>query len=282
MMAAIQPFMSGAISKTVNLPSDATREDIFNLYLDAWKMGLKAVAIYRDGTKTAQPLGDGSEDEDERTITSLLGDGLLRGQRRRVPDDGQAIKRRFEINSAASGKISGHIVVGLFEDGTPGEVFVNVAQAGSTLRGFIDTWSRLFSMALQYGAPLDELVAKQAFTQFEPAGFTNDKEISRAKSIPDYVVRWMAARFLDPDTHAMLGINRPEIVDHDEEKAELQRSEQEEVRPELKVAAATVAARPKTTSPQAGTSTCPKCGSMMVQTGKCMTCTGCGDTGGCG
>jgi len=280
MMAAIQPFMSGAISKTVNLPAEVTRQDIFDIYLEAWKMGLKAVAIYRDGTKTAQPLGDGSEDE--KAVVSLLGDGLLRGRRRRVPDDGQAIKRRFEINSAISGKVSGHIVVGLFEDGTPGEVFVNVAQAGSTLRGFIDTWSRLFSMALQYGAPLDDLVAKQAFTQFEPSGFTNDQQISRAKSIPDYVVRWMASRFLDPEIHSMLGIKTTGNLEQAEEDQDQSRSESESVHPQIKVSSPVTGPRPVITSPQAGTGICSRCGGMTVQAGQCMTCTSCGDTGGCG
>lgn len=286
MMAAVQPFLSGAISKTTNVPADITKEDIFNLYLEAWKMGLKAVAIYRDGTKTAQPLGD-SKDDEENLVTSLLGDGLLRGQRRRVPDDGQAIKRRFEINSAQSGNVSGHIVVGLFEDGTPGELFVNVSQAGSTLRGFIDTWARLFSMALQYGAPLEDLVAKQVFTQFEPSGFTNDREIARAKSIPDYVVRWMAARFLDPDYHAMLGINSPEAQ---EQELEVELADAQRVQPRIKVRHGSGPNAlgsdqgsdrvPEITT--AGMGTCAKCGGLMVQTGKCMTCTDCGDTGGCG
>lgn len=281
MMAACQPFISGAISKTVNLPADVTVEDIMDVYTTAWHKGLKAVAIYRDGTKVAQPLADTKKkdapDDTREHITSILGDGLLRGERRRLPLDRQVIGRHFQI-----GQVSGYIHAGLFEDGTPGDLFVTVAQAGSTLRGMIDTWAVTFSMALQHGTPLDVLVSKLAFTSFEPHGFTNDEEIRTAKSIVDYVVKWLAARFLDDSAHMTLGLSVRQTSDTGE-------SDQEDTVTSEFVQAVSVHSpvrpavlRSEVKTNTAGTGSCGKCGGLMVQTGKCMTCTSCGETGGCG
>ena len=211
-MAAVQPFLSGAISKTVNVPNDATVEDMFELYLEAWRHGLKALAVYRDGCKANQPLATKAAERSpeaelaaEKRITSILGDGLLRGEKREVPRDAEMVGVNFDVGPAGQA-VGGYIHVRLFEDGTPGAMFVDVGKAGSTLHGFINAWAVTFSVGLQHGVPLDTLVEKLAFSQFEPAGLTDDPQIRRARSIVDYVVRWMASRFLDSAVHSQLGI----------------------------------------------------------------------------
>ncbi len=276
---------------TVNLPESATAEDIAELYVEGWRKRLKAVAIYRDGTKVAQPLGDGKDkakdgDEDQEVITSLLGDGLLRGQKRQLPDEPEVMARHFRV-----GQTSGYIHVHLFDDGTPGALFVNVAQAGSDLRGMIDAWAITFSRALLYGTPLDDLVSKLAFAQFG-GGFTNDEAIRSAKSIVDYVVRWMAKEFLDSSTHQMLGIDTPVPVqdtpaDGDGSPADAGPGPDAgpgDFQPAVEIHAPTKPALRKAEVKviQSGSGTCARCGGLTVQTGKCMTCQNCGDTGGCG
>ena len=228
MMAAIQPFLSGAISKTVNLPADATVDDVRELYMQGWKLGLKALSIYRDGSKASQPLASKSQERSpeaeeaaERRLTSLLGDGLLRGERREIARDAKVEGVHFEIGQPGQ-KVGGYVHVRLFDDGTPGALFVDVGQAGSTLHGFIRAWAITFSLGLQYGVPLDVLVSKLAFAQFEPAGWTDDPQVRRARSIVDFVVRWLAAKYLDPAVHSQLGIvgtaQPDEIAEEAEEK----------------------------------------------------------------
>lgn len=270
---------------TINMPAESTTEDIQRVYTEGWKKGLKSIAIYRDGSKSQQPMASSDHDkkakeaEAVRRLESLLGDGMARGDRRRVPLDRTVVGRHFRV-----GQVSGYVHAGLFEDGTPGDIFVTVSQAGSMLRGFIDTWSVTFSMALQHGTPLDVLVSKLAFTSFDPAGMTNDPEIRSAKSIVDYVVRWLAAKFLDESAHAMLGISKAEVEEAREEEGLT-----ESFAPLVSLSSETRPAAPPTaTRDQAvkmapvGTGICARCSGLMVQTGKCMTCTSCGDTGGCG
>lgn len=275
MMAAVQPFISGAISKTVNLPAETSVEDIEQIYIQGWKQGLKALAIYRDGSKNSQPLAEAKNRDEEASkateerLTSLLGDGLLRGERRQVPRGAEIDGINFRIGPA-----SGYVHVRLFEDGTPGAVFVDVGQAGSTLHGFIRAWAVTMSLGLQYGLPLDTLVSKLSWAQFEPQGITDDPEIRTARSIVDYVVRWMAIRFLDlgEQDRAALGIidtdDDPlpggQVAPRHEFRAQTKRGEQ-------KIEVSQVA------------EICPRCGAQaMTRTGSCMTCSACGETGGCG
>lgn len=279
MMSAVQPFLSGAISKTVNVPSSATSEDIFRLYQQGWEDGLKALAIYRDGSKANQPLAEKksvAEDAEEK-LFSLLGDGLRRGERRKVPRDAQVAGTKFVIRSASQPSVSGYIHIRLFEDGTPGSIFIDVGQAGSTLHGFIRAWSVTFGLGLQYGMPLDMLVSKLAFSQFEPAGMTDDDDIRTAKSIVDYVVRWMAVRFLDASVFEMLGIRSDEENGSEsipggklQEKAEVVSPTRPASEEPLKLLASY------------GAGVCDICSGQLVRTGACTTCLSCGNSGGCG
>jgi len=212
MMAAAQPFISGAISKTVNMPNDATVAEIRDAYVAAWKMGLKCVAIYRDGSKRSQPLntkktnegGDktGTAPEQVKTLEAKVADlqsevARLNEQasqplRRRLPDTRMAVNHKFEIAGH-----EGYITVGLFEDHQPGELFITMAKEGSTIGGLMDSIGALTSMALQYGVPLESLVKKFAHQRFEPSGFTKNPDIRNATSITDYVFRWMANQFIE-------------------------------------------------------------------------------------
>ena len=197
MMGAMQPFLSGAISKTVNMPEAATAEDIEDVYLQGWKLGLKAIAIYRDGSKRSQPLSTGKKkDADSQTAVAAASSDLgLTGEpkayRRRLPDERRAVTHKFQVAGH-----EGYITVGLYQDGQPGEIFLKMAKEGSTISGLMDTLATMTSLSLQYGVPLRDLINKFAHVRFEPAGFTGNSEIPIAKSIVDYVFRWMGSRFL--------------------------------------------------------------------------------------
>jgi ribonucleoside-diphosphate reductase alpha chain len=231
MMAAAQPFISGAISKTVNLPQDCSVEDIRDAYVQAWKMGLKCVAIYRDGSKRSQPLntkktnegGNKSAAPSEAATVALaqkdaqigeleseisrLRDEAGQPLRRRLPDTRTAVTHKFDIAGH-----EGYLTVGLFTDGQPGELFITMAKEGSTIGGLMDSIGTLTSMALQYGVPLEALLKKFAHQRFEPSGFTKNPEIRNASSITDYVFRWMAYQFI-PGYREANAINRaqPEL-----------------------------------------------------------------------
>src|SRR5207245_3796684 len=224
MMAAAQPFISGAISKTVNLPTQATVEDIRNAYVDAWKMGVKCVAIYRDGSKRSQPLNtrktsegrsraeDGGEVEslparikDLEAEVARLRANAIQPLRRRLPETRTAITHKFDIAGH-----EGYLTVGLFENSQPGELFITMAKEGSTIGGLMDCVGTLTSMALQYGVPLEALVKKFAHQRFEPSGFTKNPEIRNASSIIDYVFRWMALQFI-PEYREANGAAQPEL-----------------------------------------------------------------------
>ena len=222
MMAAVQPFLSGAISKTVNMPEAATPEEIEKVYLEGWKLGLKAIAIYRDNSKRSQPLstgrkkdGDAAETIDSELVASLRAQ-LAAAQveagkphRRRLPAERTAVTHKFDIAGH-----EGYITVGLYPDGQPGEIFLKMAKEGSTVSGLMDTFATTVSVALQYGVPLHDLVNKFAHVRFEPSGFTGNQEIPIAKSIVDYIFRWLGSRFLPEDERAQLGlIDRSAIVD---------------------------------------------------------------------
>src|SRR5215216_3423768 len=229
MMGAVQPFLSGSISKTVNLPQSATVEDIADAYLQAWRLGIKALAIYRDGSKTAQALRTDaqesrpvvvqgfSEAEVEALVAARVEDAVnaavasvkadVGPARKRMPRERQSITHKFSL-----GGHEGYITAGMYEDGTVGEIFLtDIGKEGSTLRGMMNSFATAISIALQYGVPLETLVRKFAYMRFEPEGITTNPEIPFAKSMPDYIMRWLASRFLDADVQEDLGILTPEV-----------------------------------------------------------------------
>ena len=215
MMSATQPFLSGAISKTVNMPEAATAEDIEDVYLQGWKLGLKAIAIYRDGSKRSQPLSTGKKKSDD-TVATIPTAGAAPGleltgepkpYRRRLPDERRALTHKFQVAGH-----EGYITVGLYPDGQPGEIFLKMAKEGSTVSGLMDTLATMTSIALQYGVPLRDLVSKFAHVRFEPSGFTGNPEVPIAKSSVDYIFRWMGSRFLSKEDREALGILGGAIV----------------------------------------------------------------------
>jgi ribonucleoside-diphosphate reductase alpha chain len=272
MMGAVQPFLSGAISKTINMPSDVTVEDVEQAFLEAWRLGVKAVAIYRDGCKRTQPLNTGKKAEVAVTAEPLE---EPRPIRRRLPADREAICHKFDIAGH-----EGYIHVGFFEDGTPGEIFIKMAKEGSTISGLMDTIATLTSLSLQYGVPLQALVSKFSHVRFEPSGFTKNPEIPIAKSLTDYIFRFLGARFLNADLKKEVG-----LVERDEEPAAIPPPPAQAQPPRL------VAVPPRPTpaavstgwsiSPQADAPSCPDCGAIMIRSGACYKCTNCGATSGC-
>ena len=218
MMGAIQPFISGAISKTVNMPEAATAEEIEQVYLEGWKLGLKAIAVYRDNSKRSQPLSTSKTNGDvvDTAVVTDLKQQLAKAQaeaalphRRRLPAERTAVTHKFEISGH-----EGYITVGLYPDGQPGEIFLKMAKEGSTVSGLMDSFATTVSVALQYGVPLKDLVNKFAHVRFEPSGFTGNQEIPIAKSTVDYIFRWLGSRFLDTDDKVGLGlIDRSSVVE---------------------------------------------------------------------
>ena len=226
MMGAIQPFISGAISKTVNMPEAATADEIEQVYIEGWKQGLKAIAIYRDNSKRSQPLSTGKKsgtDAIDSEAVAKLKKELAKAQkeaalphRRRLPSERTAVTHKFDIAGH-----EGYITVGLYPDGQPGEIFLKMAKEGSTVSGLMDSFATTVSVALQYGVPLRDLVNKFAHVRFEPSGFTGNQEIPIAKSIVDYIFRWLGSRFLTTDEKASLGlIDRSAIADASSEPAQ--------------------------------------------------------------
>lgn len=270
MVASVQPFLSGAVSKTVNVPGSYTPDDIMDIYIKAWEMGTKSISVYRDGSKSSQPLSTKKKIEEE-AIDNLPSE-LTRGERRHVSRTAPLVGVDFRV-----AQTGGYIHVRLFEDGTPGAIFIDVGQAGSTLHGFIRAWAVTMSLALQYGMPLDHLVRKLAWSQFEPAGITNDPDIRIARSIVDYVVRWLSKEFLDPESFAALGIADPDQDDEDTIPGG-------GVEPESEIYSKTLPATElrDLEKENIGSKMCDSCGGGMVQTGSCYTCTVCGNSSGCG
>jgi ribonucleoside-diphosphate reductase alpha chain len=263
MMAAAQPFLSGAISKTVNLPNDVTVDDVADLYAEAWKLGVKAIAIYRDGCKVAQPLSTKSDGQ-----TELL---AAKPTRRVMPVDRQEIGRKFQV-----GEYEGYIHVGLFPEGDPGDVFVDIAKEGTTLAGLMNAFMIAVSVGIQYGVPLEVFISKFAHMRFEPSGITNDPDIRIAKSIPDYVFRWMGKRFLDAETQADLGIMSQAVRDQMAAGLGHQPAQQPADRPEP------APGQTALFNAWEDAVECAKCGGRKVRTGACYTCRDCGDNSGCG
>ncbi len=261
MMAAVQPFISGAISKTINMPEESTVEDVMEAYIESWKLGLKAVAIYRDGSKRVQPLSSGTGKAEKKANVAPLAAAqpqvvekiVYRPIRRKLPDERASVTHKFSI-----GGHEGYITVGLYDDGTPGEVFISMAKEGSTISGLMDTLATSISYGLQYGVPLKFFVDKFSHVRFEPSGWTGNQQVPYAKSIIDYIFRWLGARFL--------GIT------------------------ELNEAGETPKLRPTEPEPQqalpfdtsvSDAPLCSECGSIMTRNGSCYKCANCGGTSGC-
>src|SRR6202051_3108082 len=206
MMGATQPFISGAISKTVNVPKEATVDEITQAYIQAWKLGAKAISIYRDGSKRMQPLNTSKDKTPAEIAQQAAAQLVTRPVRRKLPDERQAITHKFDIQGH-----EGYITVGLFEDHQPGEIFLVMAKEGSTISGFADAFAQAISYALQYGVPLQVLVDKFSYVRFEPSGMTKNPEIRFAKSIVDYIFRWLATKFLSPEAQFHAGVNGREL-----------------------------------------------------------------------
>ncbi len=305
MMGAVQPFISGAISKTVNLPESATVEDIADAYLQAWHLGVKALAIYRDGSKTAQALrtdaqkgadatkGGTTQEAIDAAVAAALAKAATAPARRKMPRERQSLTHKFAV-----GGHEGYITAGLYEDGSVGEIFLtDIGKEGSTLRGMMNSFATAISIALQYGVPLETLVRKFSYMRFEPEGMTMNTEIPFAKSLPDYIMRWLASRFLDAEIQEELGIMTRAV-------------RAKKLAQDTATSLASDTAGPAAAAPSGGdggarvaptaalTDTppvvparmagldlgpaCSQCGGMMQRTGSCYTCSSCGNNTGCG
>jgi len=292
MMAAAQPFLSGAISKTVNMPQTATVEDIADAYTRGWKGGLKALAIYRDGSKTAQALRTDAQEEKEAVAEVAMAEPV----RKRMPQERESITHKFSIAGH-----EGYITAGKYEDGTVGEIFLtDIGKEGSTMRGLLNAFATAISLGLQYGVPLEDFVRKFSYMRFDPEGMTSNPEIPFAKSMPDYIMRWLASRFIDDtDTLEELGIMTSDV-----------RAKKEAETSQMSIGLTGDTAGPsnggngnghaKKPAPAASAMTetppvrparmqglelgpaCDQCGGMMQRTGSCYTCSSCGNNTGCG
>jgi ribonucleoside-diphosphate reductase alpha chain len=305
MMGAVQPFVSGAISKTVNLPQSAGVEDIADAYLQAWHLGIKALAIYRDGSKTAQALRTDAQQAQNTAavvdVDAIVEEAVAKAvqeavgpARRRMPRERQSITHKFSIAGH-----EGYITAGMYEDGSVGEIFLtDIGKEGSTLRGMMNSFATAISIALQYGVPLDTLVRKFSYMRFEPEGITQNPEIPFAKSMPDYIMRWLASRFCDADLQEELGILTPEVRAHKQAEETAQSvTHSDTAGPAGGLAAG--GGNGGSAAPASGLTdtppvvparlqgldlgpACNQCGGMMQRTGSCYTCSSCGNNTGCG
>ncbi len=265
MMAATQPFLSGAISKTVNMPSESTVEEIEQTYIEAWKLGLKAIAIYRDGCKRTQPLSSGAGKQPAATAVTVH-EVPPQLRRKKLPDTRHSMTHKFSVAGH-----EGYATVGLYENGQPGEIFLTLGKAGSTLAGFADAFATAISFALQHGVELRFLVDKFTHVRFEPSGFTGNPDIPIAKSIVDYVFRWLAQQFLpeeDRPAKVVQPLNGEEIEPDRDGEGGGGRSDLQERERAVFVA-------------QADAPPCHECGEIMVRNGACYACVNCGATSGC-
>ncbi|HET9951071.1 MAG TPA: vitamin B12-dependent ribonucleotide reductase [Candidatus Eisenbacteria bacterium] len=287
MMEAVQPFISGAISKTVNMPEDATPKEIADAYFEAWKGGLKAVAVYRDGSKRSQPLSTSKEDKGAQKSSApalQVVQAPMGPKRRRLPDERKSITHKFSVAGH-----DGYLTVGMYEDGAPGEIFIVMAKAGSTLSGVMDSFATAVSLGLQHGVPLELFVSKFAHVRFEPHGFTKNSDIPIAKSIIDYIFRWLGIKFLG---------HHPASASHEAAKDDI--FEATGVKPVADAQLSLInggnggtsapagmgGVKPMTEEDRAFVSEtdappCSDCGSIMVRRGACYACLNCGTTSGC-
>ena len=269
MLGSVQPFISGAISKTVNLPNEATVEEIMDAYTEAWRLGLKAIAIYRDGSKKVQPVSTAKGD------AAAEGSEGHHARRRPLPDTRDSKTHKFKIEGH-----TGYITVGLYEDGTPAEVFISMAKQGSTIYGLMESFGRAISYALQYGVPLSDLVRNFSHMRFEPSGATTNPEIPFAQSVIDYLFRWLASKFLTAEEVEELGVMTPEVKQRmtgrlDDENATNGSGHGESAETVVSTGVA------RTTNSQSDSPACATCGSIMIRSGTCYRCQNCGSTSGC-
>ena len=268
MMAAVQPFLSGAISKTINMPREATAEDIMQAYMDGWRMGLKAVAIYRDGSKRTQPLNTSKSDtnDDEKSAPAVAPGRPFRA---RMPATRSSVTHKFDV-----GGHEGYLTVGLYEDGKPGELFITMAKEGSTVGGIMDAFGTAISLCLQYGVPLQALVSKFSYSRFEPSGHTSNPEIRFAESLVDYIFRWMNLTFPN-------GTVKDSLAPAGADKAAL---------PAATAVAALAAAEGGTDVHRVDAQfqhftsdapACDRCGHITTRNGACFRCHNCGNSMGC-
>ena len=266
MMGAVQPFISGAISKTVNVPENATVDEITEVYMQSWKMGVKAIAIYRDNSKKIQPLSAAKVSrksaEPAQAIAEVTG---FRPVRRKLPVERRAITHKFTI-----GGHEGYITVGMYDDGQPGEIFLVMAKEGSAISGLMDSFATAISLALQYGVPLKVLIDKFSHTRFEPSGHTGNPEVPYAKSIVDYIFRWLASKFLPREEQVQAGVH---VTD-------------KPLSSTVQIVSVKPAGTPQMNDLKSmyaldDAPTCAGCGSIMVRNGSCYKCMNCGETSGC-
>jgi ribonucleoside-diphosphate reductase alpha chain len=291
MMGATQPFISGAISKTVNVPKDATVEDVEQAYLESWRLGAKAISIYRDGSKRTQPLNTSKEAKaagaaavpPSEVVDAAVAAALAARtpMRRKLPDERHAITHKFDISGH-----EGYITVGLFEDGMPGEIFLVMAKEGSTISGFADAFAQAISYALQYGVPLQALVDKFSHVRFEPSGMTRNPDVRFAKSIVDYIFRWMASKFLSAEAQYRAGVNnRDEVQEAKAAAVDIPAPKVSSAETVTATVSATRAVVPASQMAamqnQEDAPPCTTCGSIMVRSGSCYKCSNCGTTSGC-
>jgi ribonucleoside-diphosphate reductase alpha chain len=277
MMAAAQPFLSGAISKTINMPEESTVEDVMDAYIESWRLGLKAVAIYRDNSKRSQPLSAAGQKKDEKkseaavVVEAMQQELFARAQREKMPAERASVTHKFSI-----GGHEGYITVGMYEDGRPGEIFIKMSKEGSTLSGIMDGLALTVSIGLQYGVPLKVYVDKLLNTRFEPSGITANPKIRFVSSVLDYIARWLGGRFISAD---YLKLNGGAAQDGAGTVASA-------AVPAPVVAQALAALPVSSTSSQPsnaheGAPTCSECGMLMVPNGACYKCENCGSTSGC-
>jgi ribonucleoside-diphosphate reductase alpha chain len=272
MMAAAQPFLSGAISKTINMPEESTIDDVMQAYVDAWKLGLKAVAIYRNNSKMSQPLAAAGAKKDESAkapesvqVTEAQQQELFVSmQRHRLPDERKSLTHKFSVAGH-----DGYIIVGMYEDGAPGEVFIKMAKEGSTLSGVMDGFALAMSIGLQYGVPLRALVDKLVNTRFEPSGFTRTPEIRMASSVLDYIARWLGWKFISTDyIKAGDAPPKPQEIDYSKTSDQMILDKSAVLKDGRKVVFGDAP-------------TCSNCGMLMTPNGSCYKCSNCGGTSGC-
>jgi ribonucleoside-diphosphate reductase alpha chain len=263
-----------ATSPPVNVPKEATVEEIDQAYIDSWRLGAKAVSIYRDGSKRTQPL---NTSKDKQTVA-----GVAQGfspadvpRRKRLPDERNAITHKFDIAGH-----EGYITVGLYEDGLPGEIFIVMAKEGSTISGFADAFAQAISYALQYGVPLQDLVDKFSHVRFEPSGMTKNPDVRFAKSIVDYIFRWMATKFLSQDAQYRAGVNNREDYVVAPEQLPLDVAAAAGASPTAVIASKQTSSFAAMQN-QEDAPPCSTCGSIMVRSGSCYKCANCGNTSGC-
>lgn len=286
MMGAVQPFLSGAISKTVNMQNDVTPEEIAEAYYQAWKLGLKAIAIYRDGSKRTQPLMTSTKKPITKETMKIETDIEIvetiarEPMRRHLPDERQALTHKFTVAGH-----EGYITVGLYEDGKPGEIFVTMSKEGSTISGLMDAFSTSVSIGLQYGMPLKDVVRKFTHMRFEPSGFTKNPDIPIAKSLVDYIFRWLGMRFLTTEEQQEIGLISIDMASSMADK-KIQALSDTKAAPVAEDELGRVVIKEHIKEKfafqvQSDAPTCVDCGSLMVRNGACYKCWNCGSTSGC-